>query len=58
MALKKALGRDRAVKCGVCGIEFDRLGIARHRAMHTDAERRRLKEEYEKGVRDAYKIRG
>ena len=55
MALKRALSRDRAVKCGVCGLEFDRLGIMRHRAMHTDAERRRVKEKWEKEVRDAYK---
>jgi len=57
MLLKRKVKVDRAVKCGICGLEFDRLGIARHRAMHTDAERRRLKEEYEKGVLDAYKIR-
>jgi len=58
MGFKGYLDGLEWVKCGVCGLRFNRLEIVHHRGLHTDAERRRLKEEYEKGVRDAYKIRG
>ena len=55
MGFKGYVDGSEWVKCSICGLHFDRLEIVNHRGLHTDAERRLVKEKWEKGVRDAYK---
>ena len=57
MITRGQVERADSVRCGICGLRFGRLEAVRHRLLHTDAEWRGLKERWEKGVFDAYKIR-
>ena len=58
MITRRQAERADSVRCGVCGLQFHRKELVHHRTLHTDAERRLLKEKWEKEVRDAYKSGG